>query len=379
MSKPKRVRRCRKKVAKDDANGNTGAVPDENTVDDEVPNKDDLAAAISTRLARNRVSSGDVEEKIDDGEREVEDAKSGDDEDEANTGEELVPRRGRIMSPANMLIKAKNDHEGKKQPPAALFDSAANAPTPEQSAVAREAKRAKQIARQVDTVEQNSLLQPLAGGMVQLMPGKLAPDAAADKALVTASAAAKATVALNALASAQAVGTHMKGLGAAPDLLPQTPPIVGATGSPQSPPQTEPRIVETRTTVLETPTHTDEVEFPENRHEMVLLVVFISYSLNDVHESPPGKAKRYLDWIVQRLDPDHNLEHVYSQENLALVTRLTDYIPRPRMRQHHQDFFNSGPQTETILMELLNLVRMHVAMQGHGSYADNEPGGKWDK
>ena len=196
---------------------------------------------------------------------------------------------------------------------------------------------------------------------------------------VVASAAARATVALAAMASAQAVDTHMKGLGAAPDLRPEPPPAVGATGSPQSPPQAELLIVETHTTVAETPTHTDEVEFPENWHEMVLLVVFISYSLNDVHESPPGKAKRYLEWIVVRYDPDYDLEHVYSQENLALAERLVGYLPRPRMRQHYRNFFNSGSQTDKILMEQLHLVRIHVAMYGYGGYADNEPGEKWDK
>ena len=73
MSKPKRVRRPRKNAAEDDANGNTGTVPDESTVDGEVPNKDAMAPTVNSRLMRNRVSSGDVDDNIDDGEREVDD------------------------------------------------------------------------------------------------------------------------------------------------------------------------------------------------------------------------------------------------------------------------------------------------------------------
>ena len=204
VARTKRAIRCNDKAANDGANGDTAVVPDENMVDDEVPNKDDLAAAVSASLERNRVSSGDAVEKIDDGEREEADAKRDGDEGEFSAGEELLPRRGRIMSATNMPMIAKKDLEGKKQTPTTLFDSATGAPTPDQSAAAREAKRAKQIARQADTVKQNSSLQPLAGGMVQLIPGELTPDAAVDKARVALSAAAKATVALVAMASAQA-------------------------------------------------------------------------------------------------------------------------------------------------------------------------------
>ena len=61
---------------------------------------------------------------------------------------------------------------------------------------------------------------------------------------------------------------------------------------------------------------------------MVLLVDFICYSLNDFHDSRPAKAKRYLDWIVKRFDPDHDLEHEYSQEDLAFAERLVGELPR---------------------------------------------------
>ena len=77
MARTKRVRSSSKKVAEDDANGNTGAVPDENTVDDEGSNKDALAPAVSARLSRHRVSSGGVEDKINDGERDVERRRGG--------------------------------------------------------------------------------------------------------------------------------------------------------------------------------------------------------------------------------------------------------------------------------------------------------------
>ena len=45
MARSQRVRRCNEKGARDDANGDTVVVPDESMVDDEVPNKDDLAAS----------------------------------------------------------------------------------------------------------------------------------------------------------------------------------------------------------------------------------------------------------------------------------------------------------------------------------------------
>ena len=105
-------------------------MPDENTVGDEGPNKDALVPAVSVRLMRRRVSSGDVEAKIDDGERdvdgaEVDDAKSdGDDDGESHAEGELAPRRERVMSQANMLNKAGKELEGKKQNAVPLFDSA---------------------------------------------------------------------------------------------------------------------------------------------------------------------------------------------------------------------------------------------------------------
>ena len=70
---------------------------------------------------------------------------------------------------------------------------------------------------------------------------------------------------------------------------------------------------------------------------------------------------------------------MFSQENFALAERLADFPPSPRMREHYRDFFNPRPPTDKILMELLNLVGMHVAMFGYGGYADNEPEDKWDK
>ena len=130
MARTNRVKRKRKKAAGDDANCNTGAVPDENTVDDEGGNKDALTPAVSARLRRRRVSSGDDEAKIDDGERdvdgaEVDDAKSdGDDDGESHAEGELAPRRERVMSQANMLNKAGNELGGKKQNAVPLFDSA---------------------------------------------------------------------------------------------------------------------------------------------------------------------------------------------------------------------------------------------------------------
>ena len=95
------------------------------------------------------------------------------------------------------------------------------------------------------------------------MPGDLRPDAAADKARLAASAVAKATAALAAIASVHAVDAHIKGIGEAPDLLPQPTPTVGATRPAQSLPQAEILIVETPATVAQTPTHTDEFEFPK--------------------------------------------------------------------------------------------------------------------
>ena len=44
----------------------------------------------------------------------------------------------------------------------------------------------------------------------------------------------------------------------------------------------------------------DEVEFPKDWHLAMLLVDFLCYKLNDLHDSRPVKAKRYLDWIVKR-------------------------------------------------------------------------------
>ena len=111
---------------------------------------------------------------------------------------------------------------------------------------------------------------------------------------------------------------------------------------------------------------------------MVLLVDFISYSLSDFHDSRPAKVKRNLDWIVKRFDPDHGSEHEHSQENLALAERLVDELPRPRMRQHYRNFFNSEQQTDKILMEVLSLLRILVAMYGYVGYTDNEPRDKWD-
>ena len=67
-------------------------------------------------------------------------------------------RRARVMSQANMLIKARKELESKKQNVAPLFDSAICAPTPEQSAAVHDAKRAKHIARQANTIEQYSSL-----------------------------------------------------------------------------------------------------------------------------------------------------------------------------------------------------------------------------
>ena len=174
MARTKSAKNKRKKAAEDDTNCNTGAVLDENTVDDEGPNKNVLVPVVSTGLRRCRVSGGDAEAKINDGERdvddaEVDDAKSDDDDDESQADDELAPRRERVMSQANMLIKARKKLEGKKRNAAPLFDSATCAPTPGQCAAAREAKRAKQIARHADTVKQSLSLQPLAIGGVQLM------------------------------------------------------------------------------------------------------------------------------------------------------------------------------------------------------------------
>ena len=42
------------------------------------------------------------------------------------------------------------------------------------------------------------------------------------------------------------------------------------------------------------------------------------------------------------------------------------------MRQHYRDFFNSEQETDKILLEVLNLVRILVALHGCGGYADNE-------
>ena len=49
------------------------------------------------------------------------------------------------------------------------------------------------------------------------------------------------------------------------------------------------------------------------------------------------------------------------------------------MRQHYRDVFNSEQQTDNILLEVLNLVRIHIAMYGYGGFADNEPRDTWYK
>ena len=58
MARSKGVGRCNEKGAKDDADGDTAVVSDKNMVDDEVMNNDALAAAVSTRTMRTRVSTG---------------------------------------------------------------------------------------------------------------------------------------------------------------------------------------------------------------------------------------------------------------------------------------------------------------------------------
>ena len=85
-----------------------------------------------------------------------------------------------------------------------------------------------------------------------------------------------------------------------------------------------------------------------------------------------------MEWIVKRFDSGGDSEHQYSQENLAFADRLVGELPRPGMRRHYRDFFNSEPQTDNILLEVLNLVRIHVAMYGYSGFAHNEPHDKSD-
>ena len=89
MARPKRTGGRNNKGAKDDANDDTGVVPDEKMVDDEVANNDDLAIAVSTGARRTRMSTwdagevggADVEEMSDDDGCELDDD---DDDGESN-------------------------------------------------------------------------------------------------------------------------------------------------------------------------------------------------------------------------------------------------------------------------------------------------------
>ena len=202
----------------------------------------------------------------------------------------------------------------------------------------------------------------------------VAPGAAvtpADKARVAAFAAAKAIAALTTMASVQAVDTRAEDFGAASNLLPEPARTVRATGPPQSPGDTELMIVDEAVAVTETSTATYLCEFPENWHEAVPELDFLYWSrVTECDESPHAQAKRYLDWIIEQYDPDHEAGHVYMRENSALVLRLVGLIPRLTVRAHYRALFATAPtlQTDRIVIALFDFARLLVAMYGCKGY-----------
>ena len=159
-----------------------------------------------------------------------------------------------------MHAKSKKDLKGKKPPFMLAFDSATIAPTPEQCAAAREAKRMKQNPITQHELKLVSIPVPLPiMTLKDVAPGAAATPA--DKAWVAAIAAAKATAALATMANMRTVDKRAEDVGAASNLLPEPPRTVRATGSPESPGDTELMLVDEAVAVTDTSTATYLCEF----------------------------------------------------------------------------------------------------------------------
>ena len=87
----------------------------------------------------------------------------------------------------------------------------------------------------------------------------------------------------------------------------------------------------------------------------------------ECEESPHAQAKRYLDGLIQRCDPDHEADHVYSRENSALALRLVELLPREPTRAYYRALFVTAPtlQADRIVITLFDIVRIVVAMYGY--------------
>ena len=96
-------------------------------------------------------------------------------------------------------------------------------------------------------------------------------------------------------------------------------------------------LVDTGSTVVETRTATDLCKFPANWHKIANLLLFISWSLADLDDSLRANAQRYLDHIIDRFGGENE---VHAVENLALVLRLVELLPRQAMRIHYTACFS---------------------------------------